>query len=185
MELSGPTMRRWTAELGQLGADARGFGRTLGRRSSTPNHLFVIGTPDWEPWHFVAHLGEEATRHGRTDLVPGLLRWKVPPGAPPHLALSADDMAHASPRHTFLVLAPAGDAPGLFERVSDAKRLGARIMSVHRGDETLLGLSHETLSVNPSRGERAFEITQHVVTDSAPAPPPERSPWWARPKRVH
>ena len=41
-------------------------------------------------------------------------------------------------------------------------------MSMHRDQGDLADLSHEALSVDPSRDERAFEITQHVVTDSAP-----------------
>jgi hypothetical protein len=171
------------AELGQLSVEARRFGKALGSGHLTPNHLFVVGTPEWEPWHFVAHLDEQATRYGRKDLVPALLRWKIPPGAPPHLALSVDDMAHASQRHTFLVLSSASEAPDLLERVSDAKSMGARIMSLHRGDDELLDLSHETLFVDPSRGERAFEITQHVVTDSAPAVLPDRRSRWTRPLR--
>jgi hypothetical protein len=52
-------------------------------------------------------------------------------------------------------------------------------MSLHREQADLAELSHETLSVGPSRQDRVFEITQHVVTGSAPAGPPTRpSRWW-------
>ena len=56
----------------------------------------------------------------------------------------------------------------MLERVADAKRRGARIMSVHRGDTDLAGLSHEMLSVDPVRADHDYDVTQHIVTDVAP-----------------
>ncbi len=168
MDISGSTMRRWLRELGPFGAETCRFARRLGDTSPSSERLFVLGTPDFEPWHFVAHLGEQATRYGRTDLVPTLMRWRVPANAPAHLSVGVNNVAQACRRDTFLVIAPGGEAPELLERVADAKRVGSRIMSMHRDQGDLADLSHEALSVDPSRDERAFEITQHVVTDSAP-----------------
>jgi len=184
MEISGAMIKRWTTELGNFSVEARGFARALGDRYPASDRLFVIGTPECEPWHFVAHLAEQATRHGRTDLVPTLLRWKVPQGAPAHLAVSVDAMARASERHTFLVISAFGETPELLGRVSDAKRLGARIMSLHRGQPDLVDLSHETLSVDRSKEDHVFEVTQHVVTDSAPVTAISKSPRWGRSIRV-
>ena len=168
MDVSGSTVRRWLRELGSFGAETYHFARKLGDPNPSSDRLFVLGTPDFEPWHFVAHLGEQATRYGRQDLVPTLMRWHVPSDAPAHLSVGVNDVAKASRRDTFLVIAPCGEAPELLERVADAKRVGSRIMSLHRDQVDLAELSHETLSVDPSREDRAFDITQHVVTDSAP-----------------
>jgi hypothetical protein len=49
----------------------------LGDRQDRSEDLFVVGLPQFEPWHFCAHLGEQAARYGRVDLVPTLLRWTV------------------------------------------------------------------------------------------------------------
>lgn len=168
MDISGSSVRRWLRELGPFGVETCRFARKLGETRPSSERLFVLGTPEFEPWHFVAHLGEQATRFGRADLVPTLMRWQVPDNAPAHLSVGVDGVAHATRRDTFLVIAPGGDAPELLERVADAKRVGSRIMSMHRDQADLGDLSHETLTVDPSRDDRAFEITQHVVTDSAP-----------------
>jgi hypothetical protein len=180
MDISGSAVRRWLRELGPFGAETCHFARRLGDSNPSSERLFVLGTPDFEPWHFVAHLGEQATRHGRRDLIPTLMRWRVPEHAPPHLAVGVDDVLRASRHDTFLVIAPVSEAPDLLERVDDARRLGSRIMSLHRDQVELAELSHETLSVDPSRPERAFEITQHVVTDSAPVGADLRPSRWAR-----
>jgi hypothetical protein len=168
MDISGSTVRRWLRDLGPFGAETCRFARKLGDRSPSSERLFVVGTPDFEPWHFVAHLGEQATRYGRRDLVPTLMRWQVPARAPAHLSVGVGGMAQASRRDTYLVIAPGGESAELLERVADAKRAGSRVMSMHRDQADLADLSHETLSVDRARDDRAFEITQHVVTDAAP-----------------
>jgi hypothetical protein len=82
--------------------------------------------------------------------------------------VSVDDIAHATRDQTVLVLPSGTRSWELLERVSDAKRGGARIMSVHRGDDDLADLSHEMLSVDPRRADRDYDVTQHIVTDVAP-----------------
>jgi hypothetical protein len=169
MDVAESVQRRWARILGSLGKETRLFAQALGDRPDWSSRLFVVGVPDFEPWHFAAHMGEEATRHRRKDLVPTLLRWDVPAGAPPHLSVSVDTLLQATSRQTVLVVSPSGDgAPELLERVSDAKRRGSRIMTLHRGCAELTDLSHETLSVDVSRPERHFDLTQHVVTDLSP-----------------
>jgi hypothetical protein len=160
---------RWARILGSLSKDTRLFAHALGDRPDSSTALLVVGAPEFEPWHFAAHMGEEAARYGRKDLVPTLLRWKIPQGAPSHLAVSVDALLQANSKQTVLVISPCGeDSPELLERVADAKRRGSRIMTLHRGNPDLVGLSHEALSVDASRPEQHFDLTQHIVTDLSP-----------------
>jgi DNA-binding MurR/RpiR family transcriptional regulator len=129
-----------------------------------------VGVPEFEPWHFAAHLGEQAALCGRMDLVPTLLRWRIPREAPPHPAVAVDALISASRNQTVLVINPIGEVPELLERVADARHRGARIMTLHRGNPDLIELSHETLLVDPFRPDRDFEMTQHLVTDLTPNP---------------
>lgn len=156
--------------LGPLAVEARRFACALGDRPSPPEGLLVVGDPDFEPWHFTAHLAEQAARVGRPDLRPTLLRWRVPDGARPHLSVSAEDgLARATRMHTVLVVDPIGGSTALLERIDDARRHGSRIMTIHRGSAGLLELSHETLDVDPRRPGQVFDVAQHVVTDTAGA----------------
>jgi hypothetical protein len=169
METSRSGIGRWMRTLGPLGKDARLFAGALGSRRGPSTELLVVGVPEFEPWHFVAHMGEQAFRYRRPDLMPTLMRWDIPQGAPAHLSVSVDSMRRASPGQTILVLNPSCNGnDDLLERVADAKRRGSRIMTLHRGDTDLVDLSHETLSIEASRPFRHFDLTQHVVTDLTP-----------------
>jgi hypothetical protein len=160
MDVSESLRSRWTRILGPLSKETRLFAHALGDRPECSSGLLVVGVPEFEPWHFTAHMGEGAARYGRKDLVPTLLRWQVPEGAPPHLAVSVDTLMRATSKQTVLVISPCGDdAPELLERVADAKRRGSRIMTLHRGNADLDGLSHEALSVDASRPEQHFDVT--------------------------
>lgn len=168
--MSHAASKRWAKVLGRAFDEVRLFASALGARHDRSEALFVVGCPQFEPWHFCAHLGEQATRHGRADLAPTWLRWSAPPQAPPHLAQTVDALRSVSRHQTVLVVNPVGGAPELLERVADARRHGARIMSLQRGHTDLIELSHETLLVDTLRPERDFEITQHLVTELAPTP---------------
>jgi hypothetical protein len=168
MDPSTRNLRKWLRDLGDLGAQTVHFAGALGGRREESDRLLVVGTPEFEPWHFVAHMSEEAERQGRNDLRPTLMRWEIPVGAPAHLAVSVDEIAHATRDQTVLVLPSRTRSWEMLERVSDAKRRGARIMSVHRGDDDLADLSHEMLSVDLRRADHDYDITQHIVTDVAP-----------------
>jgi hypothetical protein len=146
VDASGAATRRWAKALGELGKEACLFARTLGDRQDRSTDLFVVGIPQFEPWHFCAHLDEQAAWSGRADLVPTLLRWSITPGAPSHVAVSVDTLASASRNQTVLVIHPFGDALPQLCRVADARRHGARVMTLHRGHPDLIHLSHETLS---------------------------------------
>ena len=168
MEPSPRSMKKWIRDLGSLGFETLQFASALGGRRDISDGLLVVGTPEFEPWHFVAHMTEEARRNGRADLVPTLTRWQVPPGSPPHLAVSVDEIGRATRHQTVLVISSCYRSPELLQRVTDAKKRGARIMAVHRGDVDLVGISHEMLSVDPQRVDHDFDLAQHLVTDIAP-----------------
>jgi hypothetical protein len=170
--MSHAVRHRWAKVRDSLDKDTRAFARTLGAGRSPSSELFVIGTPACEPWHFVAHLSEEAIRMGRPDLKPLWLRWSVPLGAPRHLSRSVDEILQVPNGQTVLVIDPGDDRDSeLLTRVADAKRRGSRIFSLHREDTDLMDLSHETLSVDATRPPHDFDITQHVVTDLTPQSP--------------
>jgi hypothetical protein len=166
MHMSEATRGRWAKMWGPFGRETRAFSRALGGQSAGQSEILVMGTPEFEPWHFVAHLSEEATRFGRADLAPTLLRWWIPPNAPRHLSRSVDSVRAVTSAQTVLVIDPGfGENAAMLERVADAKHRGSRILTLHRGDDELMELSHETLSVDANRPVTDFDLTQHVVTD--------------------
>jgi hypothetical protein len=170
MDLSGAAARRWTRLLARTGVEVRQFAQALGVRREDQTELLVVGVPGFEPWHFTAHLGEQAARYGRRDLVPTLLRWRIPDGSPAHLAVPVDSLLTVSRHQTVLAIDPLGGDPELLDRIEHAHRRGARILSLHRGDLELEDLSHVTLSVDRRRPGEEFEVTQHLVTDLSPVP---------------
>lgn len=178
METSTKSVKQWVRHLGPLGIDTLHFARALGGRRNTSDRLVVIGTPEFEPWHFVAHLAEEAKRGHRADLIPTLVRWEVPQAAPAHLSVSLSELGQLTRSQTLLIVSPCSHSPQLLERVTDVKKRGARIMAVHRADDDLADISHEMLSVDPLRDDHDFDLTQHLVTDAAPmAELQERRRW--------
>ena len=180
MDTSTRNTKRWMRHLGTLGIDTLRFAHALGERRDVSERLMVIGTPEFEPWHFVAHLGEEAKRGRRTDLIPTLMRWEVPQGAPPHLSVSVSELNHITRNQTLLIVSSCNHSPQLLERITDAKKRGSRIMAIHRDDEDLADISHEMLSVDPMRDEHDFDLTQHLITDIAPMVERQERRRWSR-----
>lgn len=170
MDLSGAAARRWTRLLARTGVEVRQFAQALGGRREHPADLLIVGVPGFEPWHFTAHLGEQASRFGRQDLVPTLLRWQIPAGAPAHLAVPVDSLLTVSRHQTVLAIDPFGNEPELLDRIDHARGRGARILSLHRGDTDLVDLSHATLAVDRVRPDEEFEVTQHLITDLSTVP---------------
>ncbi|WP_211359574.1 hypothetical protein [Actinocorallia herbida] len=143
-------------------AETRRFARAL--RSSARDDLLLLGAPDREdPWHLAAHLDEEA--RFVPSLKPTLVRWRPPPGAPPHLAVGLDRLAAARRGEALLVVSEAAP-PTLLERVDDARRTGAVILTLDGGDRELADLAHEALTVRPD-GPVSFEQAQHLVSATA------------------
>ena len=150
------------------------FAAALGSGSQSNDSLLVVGTPECEPWHFVAHLAEEAQSSGRPELVPTWVRWTPPVAARAHLAVSMDRLSAVRRGDTVLVVAPNGASERLLDRVDDVRRFGGRVMTIHREDHDLVQLSHETLVVPVMAPPPTFDVVQHVVTSvasgSAPRP---------------
>lgn len=122
------------------------FARPL-QRVAEPGRLLLVGTPQDEPWHLAAHLDDESRLSGLPQLSPTLVRWSPPPGAPPHLAVTMARLEAASRNETVFVVAPTDAPDPLLERIADARRIGATILSIDGGDDELDDLVHERLVV--------------------------------------
>ncbi|WP_093801103.1 hypothetical protein [Streptomyces sp. Wb2n-11] len=153
----------------------RRFAGTL--RSSVVPHgggLLLVGTEAYEPWHLAAHLVDEAAWSGLAELTPTLVRHRVRPGEPAHLSVGLGRIEAAGRGETLLVVAPERPGAGLLERVHDARRAGATVLSLDGGDREIQGLAHEALSV-PADGDVDLDTVQHLVSaaageNSLPAP---------------
>jgi hypothetical protein len=154
-----------------------GFARTMARVTRRPSGLLIVGTPADEPWHLTAHLSDEAALAGSAELTPTLVRWRPPPGAPPHLSVSLDRLAAARRGETLLVVAPGPSPDPLLERVADVRRYGATVLALDGGDPALEELAHDALVVPPppppapptrdaGTGETApdFDTVEHLVS---------------------
>ncbi|MFF5788235.1 hypothetical protein ACFY8P_25145 [Streptomyces sp. NPDC012693] len=146
---------------------ARRFAGAL--RSSVVRHrdgLLLVGTEEYEPWHLAAHLVDESAWSGLPELAPTLVRHRVRPGDPAHLAVGLGRLRSAGRGATLLMVAPERPDAGLLQRVHDARRAGATVLSLDGGDEEVRGLAHETLSV-PGAAEVDLDTVQHLVSAAA------------------
>ncbi|GAA4922066.1 hypothetical protein ACFPM3_02135 [Streptomyces coeruleoprunus] len=138
--------------------------------------LLLVGTEEYEPWHLAAHLVDEAMWSGQPELAPTLVRHRVNPADPAHLAVGLGRLEAAGRGATLLVVAPERPGGGLLERVHDARRAGATVLSLDGGDPEVHGLAHEALTVAPDRAEGVdLDTVQHLVSaaageNSLPAP---------------
>lgn len=146
------------------------------RRSVRPGGLLLVGTPDEEPWHLAAHLSDESRFADLPELEPTLIRWNPPPDAPPHLSVTLARLEAAARGETLFVVAPQAAPVPLLERVDDARRVGATILSLDSGDRELEGLSHEFLTVPGVGPTRQTASGLHVPVDALaePEPAPEQ-----------
>ncbi|MEU3447817.1 hypothetical protein AB0H29_11390 [Streptomyces thermolilacinus] len=148
---------------------ARGFAGAL--RSSVVRHgggLLLVGTAEYEPWHLAAHLVDEAMWAGLPELSPTLVRHRVRPADPAHLAVGLGRLEAAGRGATLLVVAPDRPDGGLLERVHGARRAGATVLSLDGGDREVHALAHESLAVDPARGEGVdLDTVQHLVSAAA------------------
>ncbi|MER5277075.1 hypothetical protein ABT025_15110 [Streptomyces sp. NPDC002809] len=138
-------------------------------RSSVVPHgggLLLVGTEVYEPWHLAAHLVDESTWSGLPELVPTLVRHRVEPGDPAHLAVGLGRIEAAGRGETLLVVVPEGPGEGLLERVHDARRAGATVLSLDNGDPEVRGLAHEALSVTDG-DDVDLDTVQHLVSAAA------------------
>jgi hypothetical protein len=142
----------------------RHFARALRGRSTTPHGLLVVGTPDFEPWHMAAHMADESRYAGLPELAPTLVRWSPPPGGPPHLRVGIDRIARAGRTETLLIVGSDAAPAALLERLEDARKGGAGIFALDRGDDELDSLAHESLAVRPALDPVSFDGAQHLVS---------------------
>jgi hypothetical protein len=129
----------------------RGFARSLRRSTDRGDGLLIVGTPTHEPWHLAAHLDDESRYAGIPTLSPTLVRWTPPPNAPAHLAIGLERLENARRGETLFVVAPDDPTEQLLERLADARRTGATLLSIDSGDADLAGLVHDELIV-PAQG---------------------------------
>ncbi|MCZ4100733.1 hypothetical protein C8250_015045 [Streptomyces sp. So13.3] len=114
-----------------------------------PGGLLLVGTRGYEPWHLAAHLDDEAAWSGLTGLSPTLVRFRIPAGAPAHLAVGLRRLEAARRGETVFVVSPEAPGAALLERVADARRAGATVLAMDAGDPGLRELAHDALTVPP------------------------------------
>ena len=145
----------------------RAFARALRSGARTPGGLLLVGTPGEEPWHLAAHLDVESRLAGLPELAPTLIQWAPSADAPEHLRVGLQRLEAARRGEALFVVSPEA-APGpLLERVSDARRAGAVILALDRGDRELEDLAHEALTVREAAGPVTFDAAQHLVSAAA------------------
>ena len=160
------TLRAMLAPTGWLDR-TRAFARGLRKATQTPGGLLLVGTPEEEPWHLTAHLDEESRLSGIPELMPTLVRWRVPAGAPAHLRVGLERLEAARRGETLFVVTPTTAPVPLLERVSDARRVGATIFALDQGDPELDALAHEAMTVAAGPGVpglMTFGIAQHLIS---------------------
>ncbi|MER7619838.1 hypothetical protein [Streptomyces sp. NPDC126503] len=146
---------------------ARRFAGAL-RASVVPHRggLLLVGTEEYEPWHLAAHLVDESAWSGLPELAPTLVRHRVRPGDPAHLAVGLGRLAAAGRGSTLLLVAPERPDAGLLQRVHDARRAGATVLALDGGDAEVRGLAHEELTVTEG-AEVDLDTVQHLVSAAA------------------
>lgn len=173
---------------------ARTLAGALRQRTQEPGGLLLVGTPQEEPWHLAAHLDDEARWSGTPQIAPTLVRWAPPPGAPAHLAVDMARLEQARRGETVFLVAPDAAPASLLERMSDARRSGATLLSLDAGDGELADLVHERMVVSESGlavpqsalvpTQDPFDIAQHLVSSVAGEPTARRGGWRDRLERL-
>ena len=163
---------------------ASAFARALRHSSRTPGGLVGVGIPGQEPWHLAAHLGEESRLAGIPELAPTLVRWAPPVDAPPHLRIGLERLGEARRGESLLVVSPQAAPDPLLERVHDARKGGATILALDRGDRQLDEMAHEALMVEPGAAPLSFDAAQHLVSAAAGERPEQDKGFRARLARL-
>ncbi|NEB05125.1 hypothetical protein [Streptomyces sp. SID13726] len=149
-----------------LGATRRFAGVLRGSVVSHGGGLLLVGTPEYEPWHLAAHLVDEAAWSGTPELAPTLVRHDARPSDPAHLSVGPGRLAAARRGETLLVVSPQDPHAPLLERVHDARRAGATVLSLGPGAGELAALAHESLAV-PEGTDLDLDTVQHLVSAAA------------------
>ena len=141
----------------------RSFSGSL-RRVTGAGRLLLVGTPEEEPWHLAAHLDDESRLSGLSQLSPTLVRWAPPADAPPHLSVTMSRLEAATRGETVFVVAPDAPPEFLLERVADARRTGATILSIDDGGDDLGSLAHDRIVV-PTSADARLVVTSQLPVD--------------------
>ncbi|MET7568850.1 hypothetical protein ABZT04_10130 [Streptomyces sp. NPDC005492] len=149
-----------------LGATRRFAGVLRGSVVSHGGGLLLVGTPAYEPWHLAAHLVDEAAWSGTPELAPTLVRHDARPSDPAHLAVGLGRIEAARRGETLLLVSPEGPGAPLLERVHDARRAGATVLSLGSENRELASLAHESLPV-PEATDLDLDTVQHLVSAAA------------------
>ena len=150
----------------------RWFAKALRTSTANSEPLLLVGTPTEEPWHFAAHLTDEAQFADLPGLKPTLIRHQPPTDGPAHLSIGLERLTDGRRGETVFVVAPDAPAEALLDRIERARKSGLTILSMDSGDRDLAGLSHEQLIVPPpSAGELLLpdEFTEETVAQLAAA----------------
>lgn len=129
--------------------------------------LLLVGPGDAEPWHMTAHLSEQARLLGLSRLVPTLVRPAPAAGAPAHLGVGLDRISSAGRSDAVLVVAPNDPESAVLERIADARKHGARILTLGQLAPLAADLAHDKLSVAQSPDMPSFDGAQHLVSAAA------------------
>ena len=136
------------------------FGLAVQAAPKSAGGLLVAGPADAEPWHFTAHLADEAQWARLPMLTPTLLRSAPAAGAPAHLSVGWERLTQSGRGEALLVVAEIDPQDELLERIQKARRGGTRILALARSAPELRGIAHETLLVPSARDERIERIAQ-------------------------
>ena len=154
------TQAEWVEASDEFGSALRHAPRHVGG-------LLLAGPADDEPWHLAAHLTDESQWADLPELTPVLLRHNPPPDAPPHLAAGLQRLDSTGRGEALLVVAQQDPEDLLLERIGDARRRGARILTLDESAAELRGLAHDTLTVPADPGLLSFDTAQHLVSLAA------------------
>lgn len=149
--------RAWLDEADDFAAALRGAPRQVGG-------LLLVGPGEAEPWHMTAHLSEEARLLGLDQLIPTLIRPAPEAGAPVQLSVGLDRISSAGRNDAVLVVAASDPEGAVLERVADAKRHGARVLTLGQSAPLAADLAHEALAVPQSADVPSFDGAQHLVS---------------------
>jgi len=144
------------------------FATGLGAAPQPSGGLLVIGTPTYEPWHFVAHLAEAAAEAHRAELTPTWVRWQPPANGASHLRVGPERLRHIDRHETILVIARDLASERLLDLVADGHKRGALVLALEKCNPDLVELADQVLTVPESEAIPYFDVVQHVVTEIAP-----------------
>jgi hypothetical protein len=157
-----------SAEPDWVAASAE-FGLAVQAAPKAAGGLLVAGPAEAEPWHFTAHLADEAQWARLPHLSPTLLRADPVGDAPAHLAVGWERLTQSGRGEALLVVAEVDPQDELLERIDVARRRGTRILALAQSAPELKGIAHETLLVPASvraqpPGPLTFDTAQHLVS---------------------